>query len=212
MNIKDSYNSWSSSYDTDRNLTRDLDAEIVREEFAGKSFKRILELGCGTGKNTGFFASIADELYAVDFSEGMMRQAKEKLKDEKIHFIAADISLAWPVESSSFDLIAINLVLEHVEDLNHIFSEAFRCLSPDGQLFICELHPDRQLQGKKATFIHNGTQKQIPAILHTAEDYKQSAKENKLTLLSMQSLRHKEDKKPSPRVIKMCYKKASPWF
>lgn len=56
MNIQSAYNIWSDSYDEDSNLTRDLDAEIVRKEFARKRFDSIIEVGCGTGKNTVFYS------------------------------------------------------------------------------------------------------------------------------------------------------------
>ena len=69
MNIQSAYNNWSESYDEDLNLTRDLDAEIVRKEFDKNKFESILEIGCGTGKNTIFFSEIANKVYAIDFSD-----------------------------------------------------------------------------------------------------------------------------------------------
>ncbi|MFZ1517367.1 MAG: hypothetical protein WAU11_01250 [Ignavibacteriaceae bacterium] len=67
MNIRSAYNTWANNYDEDKNLTRDLDAEIVRKEFSNQKFDSILEVGCGTGKNTIFFESISDHLTAIDF-------------------------------------------------------------------------------------------------------------------------------------------------
>ena len=59
MNTQSAYNIWANNYDEDINLTRDLDAEIVRNEFGKSKFDLILEVGCGTGKNTSFFSEIA---------------------------------------------------------------------------------------------------------------------------------------------------------
>ncbi len=86
MNIQSAYNNWSNTYDEDLNLTRDLDAEIVRKEFAQERFNSILEVGCGTGKNTIFFSEIADKVYAIDFSEGMINKAKDKIKSHNVNF------------------------------------------------------------------------------------------------------------------------------
>ena len=49
MSIKKAYNDWSASYDSDENLTRDLDQKVTREALANLHFKSILEIGCGTG-------------------------------------------------------------------------------------------------------------------------------------------------------------------
>ncbi len=50
MNIQDAYDEWSGIYDSNENLTRDLDQKMTRESLAGQHFESILELGCGTGK------------------------------------------------------------------------------------------------------------------------------------------------------------------
>src|SRR5919106_1669904 len=80
MSIQKAYNDWSETYDTDENLTRDLDQKVTREALANLHFTSILEIGCGTGKNTSFFAQIGTSVYAVDFSEGMIAKAKEKVQ------------------------------------------------------------------------------------------------------------------------------------
>ena len=83
MNIQDSYNEWSDIYDTNINLTRDLDSTVTRSLLASRRFDTVLELGCGTGKNTVFFVEIGARIHALDFSEGMIQKAKEKVEKEK---------------------------------------------------------------------------------------------------------------------------------
>ena len=51
MNNRQAYNLWSETYDTVENKTRDLEARALRESVAGENLD-ILEIGCGTGKNT----------------------------------------------------------------------------------------------------------------------------------------------------------------
>src|SRR5512134_1187716 len=70
--IQNAYNEWSDSYDSDINLTRDLDSKLTRELLAGLQADSILELGCGTGKNSSFLAQIGAKVEAVDFSQGMI--------------------------------------------------------------------------------------------------------------------------------------------
>ena len=58
MNIQDAYTRWSDTYDSDRNLTRDLDHRATRDALTGLRYQNIMELGCGTGKNTAFLTAI----------------------------------------------------------------------------------------------------------------------------------------------------------
>jgi ubiquinone/menaquinone biosynthesis C-methylase UbiE len=63
--------------------------------------------------------------------------------------------------AQNFDLIVVNLVLEHLENLSHIFQEAHRVLRSGGQLYIGELHPYRQLQGSQAQYKDSQTGEEI---------------------------------------------------
>ncbi|HMN23019.1 MAG: class I SAM-dependent methyltransferase [Ignavibacteriaceae bacterium] len=207
MNIQSAYNKWSSSYDEDKNLTRDLDAEIVRNEFANIKFDSILEIGCGTGKNTNFFSEIADKVNAIDFSEGMILKAKEKIKSGNVQFTQADIIHKLPIETSTIELVACSLILEHIENLDLIFSEANRCLKKKGKIFINELHPFRQYEGKKATFINDGKTTVIDAFVHNISDFTNAAINNGFKLLKLNEFWHKLDKNKLPRILSLLFVK-----
>ena len=102
MSIQDAYNEWSETYDTDRNLTRDLDRQVIFETLANQHFDSILEIGCGTGKNTMFLAQIGTRVHALDFSQGMIEKAKEKVKAENVRFEMADLTQRWPCEDRAY--------------------------------------------------------------------------------------------------------------
>src|SRR5258708_30297416 len=114
MTIEAAYTNWSATYDQDRNLTRDLDQIVTRQMLGRLRCRSILEIGCGTGKNTALLATIGDRVRAFDFSGGMIAQAKEKVRSENVSFAVADITNPWPCEHRSADLVACNLVLAHV--------------------------------------------------------------------------------------------------
>ena len=69
-------------------------------------------------------------------------------------------------------MIAV-LVLEHVESLLPVFAESARVLGSGGELFLCELHPARQLAGQQAEFVHPKTREpvKVPAFLHETSEY-----------------------------------------
>ncbi len=126
MEIKDGYNLWAEQYDTNANKTRDLEGKAFRENLAGYNPGKCLEIGCGTGKNTEWLLQNAEHITAVDFSEEMIARAKEKIHSDKVQFIQADIRDSWDFLNSQYDLVSFSLVLEHIQNLDHIFQEASR--------------------------------------------------------------------------------------
>src|SRR5215216_527601 len=190
MNIQNAYNEWSETYDTDQNLTRDLDQKVTQETLANLRFDSILEIGCGTGKNTAFLVEVGGRVHALDFSEGMIEKAREKVKAENVTFSVADLTQPWPCEEQAYNLIVCNLVLEHIEDLSFIFSEAFRVLEQSGKFFINELHPFRQYEGKKAVFAHGEGIIEVPAFVHHISDFLNVASNNGLKLAKLKERWH----------------------
>jgi len=207
MSIQKAYNEWSETYDFDENLTRDLDRQVTREVLANLRFHSILEIGCGTGKNTAFLVQIGVHVHNLDFSEGMIEKAREKVKAENVEFSVADLTQKWPGEDTSYDLIVCNLVLEHIEDLSFIFSEAFRVLEQGGRFLINELHPFRQYEGKKARFDKGEGVTEIPAFVHHISDFMNAASMNGLTLIKLNEWWHEKDQGKPPRIISLLFRK-----
>jgi ubiquinone/menaquinone biosynthesis C-methylase UbiE len=207
MSIQNVYTDWSETYDLDRNLTRDLDAIVTREALANLHCNAVLEIGCGTGKNTALLAQIGQRVRAIDFSAGMVGRARAKLLLENVDFELADITQPWPGADHSVDLVVCNLVLEHIRDLSFIFSEAARVLVKTGRLFISELHPFRQYQGTQANFQRNQETTQIPAFVHHLSDFTEAAAANGLTLVSVKEWWHPEDQNKPPRLVSFMFEK-----
>ena len=171
--VAEAYDRWSRRYDDDHNATRDLDARVVRQSPLHLAGARVLELGCGTGKNSEWLATQARELVALDFSPGMLDVARRRVRAAQVRFVEHDITRPWPVDADSRDVVVGNLVLEHVRELAPIYAEAARVLRPGGELFFCELHPYRQLRGGQAHFEDVETRQivPVPAFRHSVSEY-----------------------------------------
>jgi malonyl-CoA O-methyltransferase len=207
MSIQKAYNEWSESYDSDENLTRDLDQKVTRELLATLHFTSILEIGCGTGKNTSFLSQIGNHVQAVDFSQGMIEKATEKVQAENVKFSPMDLTKKWMFEDHSFDLIVCNLVLEHIEDISFVFSEASRVLESQGRFFIDELHPFRQYEGRKAGYQKDGEVMEVDAFVHHISDFLNAAATNGLRLIKLNEYWHEEDQNKPPRIISLLLEK-----
>ncbi|MDE0424200.1 MAG: class I SAM-dependent methyltransferase [Candidatus Poribacteria bacterium] len=206
-NIQNAYNDWSATYDSDKNRTRDLDQAVTEKTLANWQCKSILELGCGTGKNTYLLSQIGENVYALDFSKGMIALAREKLKFSNVTFSHADITHPWHCDNASVDLVVCNLVLEHIENLQFIFSEAFRVLVPGGHFFVSELHPFRQYQGTQANFQTTQGTTEIQAFVHHISDFLNAATTNGFRLKEFKEWWHETDQNKLPRLVSFMFEK-----
>lgn len=205
MKIKDAYNKWAGSYDIVENKTRDLENIVLKKVLNNKRYDHILELGCGTGKNTGWLAGICKNLTSIDFSEEMMQVAKQKYDLSNVIFKQADITQPWNIKNVS--LVACSLVLEHIRNIDHIFQQAYTTLHPNGQFYICELHPYKQLQGSRAKFELNGKLVQLEYFVHHLSDFLLSAKKNGFICLDMQEWFDGEKDNQIPRLCSFVFQR-----
>ncbi|PHM09011.1 class I SAM-dependent methyltransferase [Nostoc sp. 'Peltigera malacea cyanobiont' DB3992] len=207
MSIQAAYDNWSATYDADENLTRDLDRIVTRETLMGLKCKSVVEVGCGTGKNTLLLSQIALKVCAIDFSAQMIEKAKEKVRSANVVFLTEDITKQWTCHNESADLVTCNLVLEHIEDLSLIFSEASRVLVKGGYFFICELHPFKQYQGTKANFQIQQENVEIPAFVHHLSDFFNAAKVHGFMLEDFKEWWHEKDQNKPPRLVSILFRK-----
>ena len=205
MKIDESYNAWARSYDTMDNKTRDLEAEVLRKTFLNPHYGNILELGCGTGKNTGWLSKKADHVHAVDFSSEMIARAQAKIDAKNVAFTQANINNTWPIKPGWSNLITCSLVLEHIEDLNFIFKEAARVLKRNGKFYICELHPGKQYAGSQARFETDQGVEKPQAFIHHISDYLDAAKTEGFTLLDFNEYFDDNNRENVPRLISLVF-------
>lgn len=175
--VATAYDRWAAQYDDDLNLTRDLDATVVRRAPLRLAGSDVVELGCGTGKNTVWLASEARHVHALDVSHAMLARARQQVVAPNVSFIHHDVCVPWPVAAHGIDVVVGNLVLEHIGDLSPIYANAARALRSGGQLFLSELHPFRQARGAQAHFTERSTGEtvKVPAFAHTTEEYVDAA-------------------------------------
>ena len=208
MNIEKAYNIWADQYDTNSNKTRDLDIKSTIETLNKFNFSIVIELGCGTGKNTNYLLKKADKIIGLDFSQEMLLKAKAKIQDERAEFHKADLTAEWNIENDFADLITCSLVLEHIKDLDFVFNQTNKKLKNGGIFFISELHPFKQYSGSKAKFeTENGTQ-ELETYVHHISDYLSAATENGFELVELKEWFDEENKIGIPRLIGIVLRKS----
>jgi malonyl-CoA O-methyltransferase len=147
---------------------------------------------------------------AFDFSTEMLagvRAAAAAVGAGNVTLALADLTRPWPCAAGWADLVVCNLVLEHIADLGPVFAQAHRALTEGGCLFICELHPFRQYQGKRAVFQRDEAQVEIPATVHHLSDFLAAAEQNGLMLRGLREWWHDEDRSEPPRLVSFLFAK-----
>jgi len=106
--------------------------------------KRILELGCSTGRYSFLFEK-ENPLFVlgVDISENMLNIAKEKAKKigSKVKFIKADISNLDIYINEKFDFIFSSTTFHYIEDIKSLFFNIFNALDDKGVCIVSLMHP-----------------------------------------------------------------------
>ena len=105
--------------------------------FAGK---RVLDVGCGAGGKSLYYASIgAERVTGLDIVERYEKESAELAKklnlSDKFGFVLGDAA-RMPFGEASFDTIIANDALEHVGEPAAVLSECMRVLAPGGRLYV----------------------------------------------------------------------------
>lgn len=208
MSISKAYDSWAEQYDNNINKTRDLDKIATIKTLSEYCFDHILELGCGTGKNTEWLLQKATDIVAIDFSEAMLNVAKSKINNSIVSFAQSDIKESWPVEDASLDLITCNLILEHIEDLTPIFAQAYHKLRKGGIFFVSEFHPFKQYTGSGARYIdeHNNVVN-LEVYTHHTADFTKAALSQGFVIQELNEWFDDNNDVGIPRLISFVFKK-----
>jgi len=207
MDINSTYNSWAAQYDTNDNKTRDLEALALKKLLSGKTYTHCLEVGCGTGKNTEWLLTICDQITAIDFSEGMLDIAKNKIQSDKVNFIEADITKDWTFAKVNYELVTFSLMLEHIEDLHAVFQKLAKVTASGSQVYIGELHPFKQYAGSKARFeTENGTEV-LTCFNHHVTDFIQAANASGFHLIQLEEQFDEGDRSQIPRILNLLFEK-----
>lgn len=208
MDTKQAYDNWAFQYDTNDNKTRDLEAVALRASLASISINTCLEIGCGTGKNTEWLLEKAQHLTAVDFSDKMLAKAKERITSNKVQFIQADITKDWTFTHQLYDMVCFSLVLEHIDNIDHIFKEVEKLLQRGGYVYIGELHPFKQYSGSKARFETGEGLQVVECFTHHISDFIQAAKKYRLILADADEYFDTADRNGIPRILTILLRKA----
>ena len=186
IDVKLGYDLWSEDYDVTDNPVVWIDGWALTQRLRVLPGERVLDAGCGTGRNFARLMEQGADLTGVDFSAGMLSVAHQKHPD--ITLVQADMQQDWPFDSGRFDLVVCALVGEHLGELDHVFSEVHRVLTTGGRFIYSVYHPQMAAAGKEARFIRGETEFRLGAFKHELDDYLRSIEDAGFAITSCEEL------------------------
>jgi SAM-dependent methyltransferase len=116
------------------------DMRRISKIFKKNNFKRILDMGCGTGRHTVYLSKMGFDIYGFDISRTGVRLTKNWLSKEKLkaNVIVHDMNKRFPYADGFFDAIVSVQVLSHcnIVQTRKVINEMHRVLKVNGLLFI----------------------------------------------------------------------------
>lgn len=116
------------------------DTEKVVNFFKKHGVKKILDLGCGTGRHVIYFAKNGFKVYGIDIAEQGIKIAREWLKEEKLQadLRVGSIYKKLPYRNGFFDAVISTNTIHHekIENIRKAILEIERVLKPKGLIFI----------------------------------------------------------------------------
>ncbi len=169
VNVQEGYDLWSETYDTTPNPVVAMDARHTIRLLAPQRGERILDAGCGTGRNLKPVVGVGSKAVGLDFSHGMLKVARRHLP--RVPLLRADLQKQFPFETECFDAVLCALIGEHLDDLPTVFRETYNVLKPGGRYVFSVYHPELAAAGKEANFQRDEVEYRLGAVRYTVDDY-----------------------------------------
>lgn len=143
---------WETKWENRKNEPVNNFARRSYSLIKNKGLKILLDLGCGDGRDSIYFAKGGMKVTAVDFSRGGINILKRQINQKKIKNIApvcCDVR-KMKFKENSFDVIYAHLSLHYFndKDTTKIFNKLHKILKKNGLLFIKCKSTEDALYGK----------------------------------------------------------------
>lgn len=136
-----------------------LEKKLLRQLLdVFSSVQSLLEIGCGTGHFTRYFATLLPSVVGLDISPAMLKEARSRDADKEIPYLMGD-ALRLPFSDASFDVVAFITTLEFIDEPQQALREAGRVARRGLLLGVLNAHSlmgiARRLEGMKKTTVYN---------------------------------------------------------
>lgn len=132
---------WAAAIDVEGIRVRDYfeactapENRFILQKLGDVRGKLLLDLGCGAGENSVYFATLGARCVASDYSPGMVDVALKLAETNGVQVegrVINAMEIDYP--DNSFDIVYASNLLHHIPDPQRTIQEAYRILKPGGQ-------------------------------------------------------------------------------
>lgn len=169
VSVREGYDLWAETYEATPNPVVMTDARVTLPELDPERGERILDAGCGTGRNLRAIEKAGAKAVGFDLSLQMLQVARRV--QSNAHLVQADLQKTWPFRKPRFDAILCALIGEHLDDLPFTFRQMHGALREGGRVVFSVFHPDLAKAGSEANFDLGNVEYRLGAIQYKTEDY-----------------------------------------
>ena len=137
LSPEEGYDVFASHYDERRDYLDSFEKDEVKRMLGNVKGKKILDIGCGTGRLMRYLIDSGAEVVAADLSAAMLAKAQKNFRGVKT--VKADIR-DLPFEDESFDIVIAAFVIVHLKKLDKAFDEVYRVTKNGGHFLVTNIN------------------------------------------------------------------------
>lgn len=177
-------------------LSTDAFFSVISDEITSNiQNKKVLDLGCGAGKDAIFYTKKGFMYFGADSSIEMCTLAQQ---NKEVSIVKNEsFSQKMSFEDSQFGLIVSKYAMQTAQDIQPTYDEVYRMLDNNGYFIFLVVHPIRQFIEKKKNGKNYFKKELVESIIfdgkitvtetsHTLSEYLNSDFLNKFSLIDIQ--------------------------
>ena len=140
---------WNERYTT-RGMVWGADPNRFLADYATElSPRRVLDLGCGQGRNAVWLATQGHRVTGIDLSPVAIEQARRMAADRTVEalFEVANVVEDWTPTPGSFDLVILSYLQLPPHDRRVAHAKATEAVAPGGTVWLIAHHSDNIADG-----------------------------------------------------------------
>ena len=135
------YNEYREMREGQINANELIEIPIIKTMLPELKGKKILDLGCGNGAMSKYFIEKgAKSVLALDISQNMIDEAKEKNNDKNITYKVLGMEEISTIKDK-FDLVFSSLAFHYIENFDKLTKDINNLLNKKGILLYSQEHP-----------------------------------------------------------------------
>ena len=140
---------WNERYATRGMVWGTQPNRFLAEYATGLTPRRILDLGCGQGRNAVWLATQGHRVTGIDLSPVAIDQSRTLAADHavEVHFEVANVVEDWMPPTGAFDLVILSYLQLPPHDRRVAHAKATQAVAPGGTIWLIAHHSDNIMDG-----------------------------------------------------------------